>query len=119
MLTKADFKKDQVVACKHTGNLARRTKGYTLGKVRSVGKFVTVDFGNEMTRFKFENSSREFLLENKDYGDFILFPSEQAYLEYEEKYKKLSEIGSAVALVFGGSNLSIDQVRRIYDIIHE
>lgn len=124
LLTKDDFQKGQVVACKHAGNKARRNKGYTLGVVKSSGKYVTVGFNEEMKNtVKFileEKFERDYLLQKSNYaGDYELFPSEQAYLEHEEKNDKLISIQNAVSTTFNNCTLTIDQVRRIYEIINE
>lgn len=126
ILTKNDFPKGSVVACKHSGNKARYDKGYTLGWVKSAGnKLITIAFdenGKRTVQFMLEaNYERDYLLQKTNMtGDYELFPSEQAYLDYEEKNVKLSEIKSRVSPSYGGgSNLNIDQVRRIYDIIKE
>lgn len=125
LLTKDDFKVGQVVACKHSGNMARREKGYTLGKVVKSGrKLITVSF-NENTdkgiQFKLEESyERDYLLQKTNYsGDYELFPSEQAYFDYEEKHEKLNIIQSKVSTSYKNCDLTVDQVRRIYEVINE
>lgn len=125
LLTKKDFKKGQIVACKYSGNLARHSKGYRLGKVISVGnKYITVAFGQSgIKEVKFileERFERDYLLQKSNYsGDYELFPSEQAYFDFEEKERKLSEIQSAVSTTYNNCKLSLDQVKRIYEIINE
>ncbi|WP_080845612.1 beta barrel domain-containing protein [Cytobacillus gottheilii] len=124
LLTKNDFKIDQIVACKHAGNKARYDKGYTLGKVKSVGKkYVTVSFSDvgKGIQFTLEDSfERDYLIQKSNtIGDYELFPSEQAYLDYEEKNRKIDEIETKAFPRYGQSNLTIDQVRRIYEIVNE
>jgi len=122
LLTKEDFKVGQEVACAHSGNLARYSKGYTLGKVTKSGrKLITVDLGNRIIQFQLEESfKRDYLLQKSNCaGDYELFSSETAYLEFEEKNKKLSEIKSKIDNTYSSCKLSIDQVRRIYNIINE
>lgn len=125
LLTKDDFKVGQIVALKHAGNKARYDKGYTLGKVSKCGrKLVTVaieGFSSYSVQFLLEEKfERDYLLQKTNItGDYELFPSEQAYLEYEEKEDKLDKIKPVVAPMYGKSNLTIDQVRRIYNIINE
>lgn len=125
LLTKDDFTIGQIVAAKHSGNKARYDKGYTLGKVVSAGrKYITVSFNEDNSNgIKFileESFERDYLLQKTNYsGDYELFPSEQAYLDYEEKQQKLGEIQSAVSTIYNTCTLNIDQVRRIYDIISE
>jgi hypothetical protein len=124
LLTKEGFQKGQVVACKHSGNKARYSEDYTLGKVVAVSKkYITVSFNENGTNgFKFileESFERDYLLQKSNtVGNYELFPSEQAYLEYEEKKNKIAEIESAFPR-FGDSKLTVDQVRRIHDIIKE
>lgn len=121
ILTKEDFKIGQEVACRYAGNLARGNKGYTIGTVTKVGrKLVTVSLGgNKGVQFEFEdNIERDYLLQKSNYGDYELFPSVQAYFEHEEKNKKASEI-KLIFSSYSGVKLSVDQVRRIYDIVTE
>ncbi|MEM5009282.1 hypothetical protein WKH57_01045 [Niallia taxi] len=67
-----------------------------------------------------ESLERDYLIQKSNIvGDYELFPSEQAYLDYEEKNKKLSEIKLNVGATYIPCKLNIDQVRRIYDIINE
>ena len=121
-LTKDDFKVGQEVACKYSGNMARRRNGYAVGSVTKAGhKLITVKIDdNESVQFRLEpDDNREYLLQKSNYvGDYELFPSVQAYLDYEEKDKKAGEIRSILGS-YGDVKLSIDQVRRIYDIVTE
>lgn len=124
LLTKEDFKKGQEVALKHVNNKARWSKGYTIGKVKSVGKkYVTVIIGisERGTRFELDDSfERDYLIQNCDIaGDYDLFPSVQAMHDYEEKDMKLSEIANATSPYGNRCTLSIEQVRRIHDIVNE
>ena len=125
ILTKSDFPKGSVVACKHSGNKARYDKGYTLGWVKSaVNKLVTIAFneeGNNTAQFHLDDRiERDYLIQKSNViGNYELFPSEQAYLDYEEKIAKLFEIKPIISPFSGDSSLSIDQVRRIYDIAKE
>jgi len=122
LLTRQDFKLGQEVACMHSGNLARRNKGYTLGKVTKCGrKLVTVQLTNQTVQFMLEEKfERDYLLQKSNTsGDYELFPSEKDYFEFEEKNEKLSQIKLSVGDIFSPCKLSIDQVRRIYDIINE
>lgn len=125
ILTKEDFKVGNIVVCKHVGNRARYSKGCTFGKVYKVGrKLITIafdDLGKSTVQFKLdEGFERDYLLQKTNYsGDFELFPSEKAYLDHEEKQEKLEKIQSAVSTIYNRCTLTIDQVRRIYDIISE
>lgn len=121
-LTKDDFKVGQEVACKYSGNMARRRDGYTAGTVTKAGhKLITVKISDdESVQFKLEPEyERGYLLQKSNYaGDYELFPSVQAYLDFEEKDEKASKIG-LVFSSYGNVKLSVDQVRRIYDIVTE
>ena len=124
LLTKKDFKVGQQVACKYAGNLARKNKGYGLGTVSKVGtKLVTVVFseGSKGIQFILEDKDeRDYLFQKTNYlADYELFPSEQAYFDYEEKIEKLGKIKTIVNGFYGNCNLTVDQVRRIYEIIKE
>lgn len=125
LLTKNDFLIGQEVACKHAGNKARYNQGVTLGTICKVGrKLITVAFDKEekhTVKFELEETfERDYLLQKTNMaGDYEMFPSLKAYEEYEEKLKKLGRIQTAVALRYSNSALTIDQVRRIYDIINE
>ncbi|MGG0308329.1 hypothetical protein ABEY43_07055 [Priestia megaterium] len=123
LLTKKDFEIGQEVACKHVGNLSRYNKGYTIGKVTKAGrKLITVAFSEyNSVQFQLEESfERDYLLQKSNYaGDYELFPSLQAYLDYEEKQSKLGEIQTVVAPMSRNVNLTIDQVRRIHAIVFE
>jgi hypothetical protein len=122
LLSKDDFQKGQAVALKHSGNKARYDKGYTLGEVVSAGnKLITVSInGSKGIKFELEEKyERDYLLQRSNtVGSYELFPSEQAYLDYHEKEKKIIEIKAAIPS-FGECKLSVDQVRRIYDIFKE
>lgn len=121
-LTKDDFKKGQIVACVYAGNAARYSKGYTLGEVRTIGKYVTVTIGTRNVRFTLDKKNhRDYLIEWTTVGgeDYHLFPSEQAYFDYTEKKKLLIEIERVVSPYLSESQLTLDQVRKIYDITHE
>jgi hypothetical protein len=125
ILTKNDFKKGQTVALKYAGNMARYNQGYKLGTVKSAGKkYINVSLGDSFGKgIQFiveERFERDYLLQKSNTsGDYELFPSEQAYFEFEEKEKKLFDIRSVVAPMYNQSKLSVDQVRRIYNIIKE
>ena len=124
LLTKKDFKVGQQVACRYAGNMARRNSGYRLGTVSKVGtKLVTVVFseGSKGIQFIIEDKyERDYLLQKTNIsGDYELFPSEQAYFDHEEKIEKLSEIQTALGTFYRSCNLTVDQVRRIYEIIKE
>lgn len=126
ILTKNDFKVGQEVAGKYAGNMERWNKGgYKLGTVSKVGnKLVTVKFSEDGkgVQFLFDDKyERDYLLQKSNYtGDYELFPSEQAYLDYNEKEDKLGDIRASVDIMRGGGRrLTVNQVRRIYDIISE
>ena len=126
LLTKNDFEIGQVVACKHVGNRARYNRGMTLGKViRISSMYITVAFREDDTKgikFTLEKShERDYLIEKSNYSaDYEMYPSEKSYLDHEEKEVKLSEIRETVGAYSNKNDkLTIDQVRRIYDIIIE
>jgi len=123
LLTKKDFEIGQEVACKHSGNKARKNEGYTLGTVIKAGrKYITVSFGEDHSiQFELEESfERDYLLQKSNYsGNYELFPSLQAYLDYEEKQSKLEEIKTVICPMGNNVRLTADQVRRIHDIVFE
>ncbi|QST02505.1 hypothetical protein IMZ31_23940 (plasmid) [Pontibacillus sp. ALD_SL1] len=126
-VTKEDFRKGQEVALKHINNEARYREGMTKGIVKTIGrKYVTVEIcplsSRKKVLFKLsDHQDRVFLSQKTDFSpDYLLFPSEQAYQDYEEKEKLLGEIREVIQ-TYGGQDvpLTLDQLRRTKAILDE
>lgn len=120
----SDFNVGQEAYIKKTRNQARHIKDtkdlIIKTKIESIGrKYIITEYSSNI-KFKETDTSHEGLIEHTDYCiDYELFPNEQMILDGFEKENLLSFIRSEFYYMQYEDKFSLEQLRRIVNVIKE
>ena len=120
MAQKFEIHKDMPVFLKPVGNAERRSTDIKRHFVKKIGRKYFETWNGENDRYTIKFRLDDFQQETGGYSaDYEIYPSEQDIINEREKSSLESFFKHTVFGGFGSTNLTLDQLRRMKEIVDE